>query len=96
MTSFEQALELNPELWSSGPGWGCAPTPIAPLLSAYHYLGKKGAIEELLRDTKVVCAVNTTMLSWPFKETRDHDRLSNGLLGAGLSALHLLFYSDPG
>jgi tetratricopeptide (TPR) repeat protein len=93
--SFEQALELNPELWLSG-DWGCAPTPIAPLLSAYHYLGKKEAINKLLRDTKFTCSINTTMLSWPFKVSQDHDRLSNGLLGAGLSAMRPLIYSDPG
>jgi adenylate cyclase len=97
ITSFELALELNPELWSSdGDGFECAPTPIQPLISAYHYLGKKGAIEKLFRDTKVICSVNTTMLSWPFKETQDQDRLSNGLRGAGIPAIRPLFYSDPG
>jgi len=97
IASFELALELNPELWSSsGEGFGCAPTPIQPLLSAYHYLGKKEAIKNLLQDKKTFCSVNTTMLKWPFKETRDRDRLSNGLRGAGIPALRPLFYSDPG
>lgn len=90
IASFELALELNPELWSSSAGWGCAPTPVQPLLSAYHYLGKKEAIKKLLRETKFSCSRNTTMLSWPFKETQDHDRLNNGLSGAGIPALHPL------
>ena len=90
MTSFEQALELNPELWSSGDGYGCAPTPIAPLLSVYHYLGKKEAVQKLLQDQNFRCSVNTTMLSWPYKESQDNDRLSIGLLGAGMRALHPL------
>jgi TolB-like protein len=91
MTSFEHSLKLNPELWSSS-DWGCAPSPIAPLLSAYHYLGKLEAINKLLRDTKYVCSTNTAMLSWPFKESQDHDRLSNGLLGAGIPVLQPLYY----
>ncbi|MFC1681735.1 tetratricopeptide repeat protein [Pseudomonadota bacterium] len=90
MTSFEHALELNPELWSSGDGYGCAPTPVAPLLSVYHNLGKKEAIRKLLQDRKFGCPINTTMLSWPYKESRDNDRLSNGLRGAGIPELHLL------
>lgn len=90
ITSFELAFELNPELWSAGDGYGCAPTPVQPLLSAYHYLGKKEAITNLLQDTKFRCPVNSAMLSWPFKESRDHDRLSDGLKGAGVPAIHPL------
>ncbi|GAH02652.1 unnamed protein product, partial [marine sediment metagenome] len=33
MTTFEQSLELNPELWSESGEFGCAPTPTVPLLS---------------------------------------------------------------
>ena len=87
MTAFEQALELNPELWSSDSEFGCALTPTVPLLSVYHYLGKKDAIQQLLQDEKYHCPINTTMLSWPYKESRDYDRLSNGLRGAGIPFL---------
>ncbi len=91
ISSFELAFELNPELWlADGGGYGCAPTPVQPLLSAYHYLGKKEAITNLLKDTKVRCPINSAMLWWPFKESRDHDRLSDGLKGAGIPALHPL------
>ncbi len=95
ITSFELAFELNPELWLSGDGYNCAPTPVQPLLAAYYYLSRKEAIEELLQATKVVCSVNTTMLSWPFKETKDQDRLRKGLQGAGVHLIRPLFYSDP-
>ena len=87
MTAFEQALDLNPELWSSDSEYGCALTPTVPLLSVYHYLGKKDAIQKLLQDEKYACPINTTMLSWPFKDSRDYDRLSNGLRGAGIPFL---------
>ena len=87
MTAFEQALELNPELWSESGDFACAPTPIAPLLSVYHYLGKNDSIQNLLQEHRYNCPINTTMLSWPFKESRDNDRLRKGLSGAGIPVL---------
>jgi len=87
MTAFEQSLELNPELWSESGDFGCAPTPIAPLLSIYYYLGKNNAIQKLLQNQRYNCPINTTMLSWPYKEFKDNDRLSNGLRGAGIPVL---------
>ena len=96
MTSFEQALELNPELWLSGDGYWCAPSPIGPLIAVYYYLGKQEALDKLLREIESFCPVKTTMLGWPFKETQDHDRLSNGLQGAGIPTMQALMYSDPG
>ena len=89
--SFEQALELNPDLWSSGDGYGCAFTPIPPLLAVYYYLGKTEAIRSLLGKTKYGCPINTAMLSWPYKESVDINRLSEGLRGAGMPLLHLRY-----
>lgn len=91
ITSLELAFELNPELWlADAGGYGCAPSPVQPLLSAYHYQGKEEAITKLLKDTKYRCPVNNTLLWWPFKESRDHDRLGDGLKGAGVPALQPL------
>jgi tetratricopeptide (TPR) repeat protein len=83
VVSFERALELNPELWSSAAGWGCAPS--APLLSAYAHLGRKEASQELLSKGGFGCPIESIVeRSWPFKEPRDIERLSAGLRIAGV------------
>jgi tetratricopeptide (TPR) repeat protein len=83
VVSFERALELNPELWSSAAGWGCAPS--APLLSAYAHLGRKEDSQELLSKGGFGCPIESIVeKSWPFKDPRDIERLSAGLRIAGV------------
>ncbi|MFQ5937148.1 MAG: hypothetical protein ACE5LB_12155, partial [Acidiferrobacterales bacterium] len=62
----------------------CAPT--APLLATYAYLGREQALEELKQKLfgSSACPIKTIMYWWPYKETHDAERLSNGLRKAGL------------
>lgn len=82
--SFEKALALNPELWSKTGGYGCGPD--APLVSTYAHLGRDAAARALVEKGHYSCSVDAILsASWPFKESRDVERLGSGLRMAGVA-----------
>ena len=86
--SLERALELNPELWLSEKEFGpeyCK--PCVPLTATYGHQGRLAeglAQYRRLQESWFHFNVRTVMANWWYQHEVDADRLSRGLLKAGL------------
>jgi TolB-like protein/tetratricopeptide (TPR) repeat protein len=85
-TSFERAIELNPDYWEPdlSIGW-CKVCEL--LTSIYGHLGRMNDAKEMIRKVRNYWPrynVNSALYWWPYKQLSDRERFSNGLRKAGL------------
>ncbi len=85
-TSFERAIELNPDYWEPdlSIGW-CKVCEL--LTSIYGHLGRMNDAKEMIRKVRNYWPrynVNSALYWWPYKQLSDRERFSSGLRKAGL------------
>ena len=87
--AFERTLELNPDLWNPDNRLGDAYCyPCVVLVSTYGYLGhseEAHALSEKIKQQWPNFSVSTDYFLWPFRQGRDMDRFTKGLLKAGVA-----------
>ena len=87
--SFERAIELNPDYWEPDPSIGAC--LVCEMLTAtYGHLGRINNAKTMVQKVhtyKSRYSVNSALYWWPYKQTDDRERFTNGLRKAGLPDL---------
>jgi TolB-like protein/class 3 adenylate cyclase/Tfp pilus assembly protein PilF len=88
-SSFERAIELNPDYWEPHPsvGW-CKVCEL--LVATYGHLGHLSDAEAMIQKVELYWPtfnVQSALYWWPYKRSDDRERLADGLTLARLPAL---------